>query len=454
MNGQALRKHGIEAELAGCKQQLAYYKSILESPEGIIIFSLDQAYRYTSFTSKHACVMQAIWGQTIAIGQSILDVISSDEDRFKAQQNFDAALAGEHVLKQEAYGDIQLGRRYWENRYSPLYDEHQDIIGVTVFVTDITQQKEAEDALYQLQTQQEVLRERDLLLNSIGEGVYGVDSQGYCTFVNPCALKILGYELDEFLHAHTHTLIHHHYPDGREFPASECIIHQVSVSGEQTESRDWLFRKDGELLPVRLIATPVMKDSRLVGTVIAFSDITSQLYQEEQLLTDNRRLLTEASYDRLTGVKNRRYFELEANSMLSDALQDNTPLAVLMLDLDHFKTVNDRYGHGAGDQLLVAVAQSIRASLRSNDLLARLGGEEFAIFLPNTDTIQAVEVAERILDSVRTLRIVYGHETIQRTISIGVTELTSGQNTLEQLLTSADERLYAAKIAGRDCVRF
>lgn len=453
MNRQALHIDELSAELAGCKQQLAYYKSILESPEGIIVFSLDREYRYTSFTSRHASVMQEIWGQSIAVGRSILEIITADDDRLKAQQNFDAALAGEYILKQEAYGDIQLGRRYWENRYSPLYDANQHIIGVTVFVTDITQQKSVEEALYQLQMQQEVLRERESLLNSIGEGVYGVDLNGLCTFVNPSALEMLGFDREEFLHSHTHTLIHHHYPDGRLFPVSECIIHHVSTCGEQVESRDWLYRKNGELLPVRLIATPILKESRLMGTVIAFSDITSQLQLEEQLLKDNKRLLTEAAYDRLTGIKNRRYFEQEAEYVLSAAIQAGMAVSALMLDIDHFKAINDRFGHGAGDQMLVAVAQNIRASLRSNDLLARLGGEEFAVLLPNTDKSQAVEIAGRILDAVRSIRISYGQQIIQCTISIGISKLTNEKNNLELLVRHADEQLYIAKQAGRDCIR-
>ena len=98
MNRQALHIDELSAELAGCKQQLAYYKSILESPEGIIVFSLDREYRYTSFTSRHASVMQEIWGQSIAVGRSILEIITADDDRLKAQQNFDAALELTHTV--------------------------------------------------------------------------------------------------------------------------------------------------------------------------------------------------------------------------------------------------------------------------------------------------------------------------------------------------------------------
>jgi len=114
---------------------------------------------------------------------NMLELISNDEDRCKAKHNFDQALQGDYLVLHEEYGDDSLSRKFWENRYSPIVNEEGVIVGLTVFVTDITQQKLAEEHLRKLLIEKEILLERELLLNSIGEGVYGVDSEGMCIFI-------------------------------------------------------------------------------------------------------------------------------------------------------------------------------------------------------------------------------------------------------------------------------
>ena len=138
-------------ELDRHKKQILHLRSILESPHGIIIFSLDTDYRYTSFAKVHARTMKDIWGVSIDVGTCMLDVILDDADRQKAKENFDAALSGEHLIRHEEYGDAKLRRTFWENRYSPMFDDMGTIIGLTVFVTDITEQRQAEEKLRSVQ---------------------------------------------------------------------------------------------------------------------------------------------------------------------------------------------------------------------------------------------------------------------------------------------------------------
>lgn len=133
------------------QQQILLLRNILESPHGVIFFSLDPQYRYTSFARAHAQTMQQIWGVAIEVGMCILDVIRSDADRAKAKTNFDAALAGKNLLLEEEYGDVALQRKFWENRYSPLFDDTGRITGLTVFVTDITERREAAERLARAQ---------------------------------------------------------------------------------------------------------------------------------------------------------------------------------------------------------------------------------------------------------------------------------------------------------------
>jgi len=120
-------------------------RSIMESPKGMIIFSLDPQYRYTSFTISHKETMKYIWGVDIKVGMNMLDIIQKDGDREKAKHNFDLALRGEHLILIEEYGADDLYRTWWENRYSPIYSDTNTIVGLTVFVADITKRKQAEE---------------------------------------------------------------------------------------------------------------------------------------------------------------------------------------------------------------------------------------------------------------------------------------------------------------------
>jgi len=151
MSPQQLSHEEALEELDRNRQRLLLLQNILESPHGVIFFSLDGAYRYTSFARAHAQTMQNIWGATIEIGTCMLDVIRDDADREKAKANFDAALSGQNILREEEYGDATLQRTYWENRYSPLYDDAGHITGLTVFVTDITERRQAAERLAKAQ---------------------------------------------------------------------------------------------------------------------------------------------------------------------------------------------------------------------------------------------------------------------------------------------------------------
>ncbi len=149
-------------ELDRNRQQLLLLQSILESPHGVIFFSLDTAYRYTSFARAHAETMQSIWGATIEVGTCMLDVIRDEADRQKAKENFDAALSGVNLLKEEEYGDAALRRTFWENRYSPVYDSSGNIIGLTVFVTDITERRREAETLARVQDELRISLENQI----------------------------------------------------------------------------------------------------------------------------------------------------------------------------------------------------------------------------------------------------------------------------------------------------
>ncbi len=141
-----VEQHLIESRWL-LREQNELLRSILDSPEGIIIFSLDTHYCYKAFTISHQETMKAIWGVDIKVGMNMLDLIKDPEDRRKAHHNFDRALQGEQFAVDEAYGDNNLDRLFWENRYSPMYSQQREIVGLTVFVTDISERKNHERTL-------------------------------------------------------------------------------------------------------------------------------------------------------------------------------------------------------------------------------------------------------------------------------------------------------------------
>jgi diguanylate cyclase (GGDEF)-like protein len=157
-----------------------------------------------------------------------------------------------------------------------------------------------------------------------------------------------------------------------------------------------------------------------------------------------------ATSDSLTGVLTRRAFKEDARKFVAQARRHRTRLSAVTFDLDHFKAINDTYGHAAGDKVLVAVTQAASKQLRASDLLGRLGGEEFVLLLPDTDTTAALAVAEKLRGAFRALRFAGSHPPIQVSASFGVATLDHSIDDIERLLVKADEALYSAKNSGRN----
>ena len=183
--------------------------------------------------------------------------------------------------------------------------------------------------------------------------------------------------------------------------------------------------------------------------LVALNDISQRKEMEAELFR-------QASTDPLTGVSNRRYFMAQAEQELRRSRRFARRLSVMMIDVDHFKQVNDTHGHATGDGVLQAIVHHALDSLRQSDLLGRFGGEEFAVILPETELAAAVEVAERLRHAIaaRPLVVDAGQKkgAIPSTVSVGVAQLRAGDATVDALLQRADAALYAAKHNGRNRV--
>jgi diguanylate cyclase (GGDEF)-like protein len=186
---------------------------------------------------------------------------------------------------------------------------------------------------------------------------------------------------------------------------------------------------------------------------LSLADVTYIRTIEDQLRLLNGQLQTVANTDSLTGISNRRHFISAVRAELLNMRDSKKPAALLLADIDHFKTVNDRFGHEAGDQALIHFAVNVRGLMRETDSFGRIGGEEFACFLPGTDIDGAVHIAERLRAAVASLHFQVGEETIPLTCSFGVVAVDAATDTPETAMQRADSALYAAKRQGRNQVQ-
>jgi diguanylate cyclase len=204
----------------------------------------------------------------------------------------------------------------------------------------------------------------------------------------------------------------------------------------------------GAAIDVRLVLAAAAGTGALLGAAVWV--LLRMLHDLEAARV---RLDVLATRDELTGIYNRRQFLVLADREWARCRRYDMGAAMLMLDVDHFKRINDLHGHLAGDLMLREIARAIADTLRHADFLGRFGGEEFIVFLPHTDTLGALDVAERIRERVATIALEWRGERITTTLSVGVGTLGAEHDTVGALIADADCALYTAKHAGRNCVR-
>lgn len=273
------------------------------------------------------------------------------------------------------------------------------------------------------------------LIDESRESLFIIDAaDGRILDVNEGACRNLGYAYRQLTRLRVPDIASNY---GHNIPRWDGYIERLREAGHLVfESRH--FRKDGSALPVEVSTRLVSHQGRDYVVSVA-RDISERKAREAEL----EHL---ASTDPLTGAANRRklYELLDHNLHLRHRY--TTPMALIVVDLDHFKAINDRFGHEVGDEVLTAFARSVRATLRQPDVLARTGGEEFAILAPQTDRAGALTITEKVAEAVRGLAL----EPVGRiTASFGVAEAQLGEER-DDLLRRADQALYRAKAGGRD----
>lgn len=459
------------------------------------------------------------------------------------------------------------GTPFWnELTINPVFDREGRLTNFVGLQTDVTDRKKSEETLERLRHQNE------LILNSAGEGIYGLDRSGKLTFINPAAAKMLGWDAPELIGKQVSGFVHASQPENNLY-WTDCPAEIIAKQGFIHRNGEEVFwRKDGTSFLVEYISTPILENDQLVGTVVTFQDIThrrqaevalreseeryaiavqgakdglwdwnlktNQVYfsprwksllgwdeaeignsleewfsrihwedfeaVKEQLvahlegltpdfeseyrmlhrdntylwvlcrglavrdssgkasriagsLTDitsrkrtEKQLLHDALHDALTDLPNRALF-MDRLGRATERCKRNEDylFAVVFLDLDRFKIVNDSLGHAVGNQLLVAIARRLQACIRAEDTVARLGGDEFVILLEDIETASdATRVAERIQMELAQPCNLGGHEMFI-TASIGIALSSTGYEQPEDILRDADAAMYRAKALGK-----
>lgn len=317
---------------------------------------------------------------------------------------------------------------------TPVYMEGKAVTHFIAIKQDISARKAAEAALRE---SEESYRG---LFNSVAEAIYILDEAGHFLDVNTGVERMYGYSRDELIGQTPAFLVAPGMNDLDEL--AERI--RLAFAGEPQQGEIWGRRKNGEVFP----KDAWINKGRYFGhdVVIAVCrDATERRAAEDEL----RRL---AATDSLTGLANRRHFLDQMALALARRQRYDIPTALLMLDLDWFKRVNDQYGHATGDEVLKHVAGIMTSSLRRIDLLGRLGGEEFAILLPDTEAAGAHEFAERLRLRIAAQPARAESGDLPVTLSIGVTSFAAQDRNIDAILARADRALYRAKENGRNRV--
>jgi len=308
-------------------------------------------------------------------------------------------------------------------------------------LSDIRKRRQAEALLFEEKERAQVT------LASIADAVVTVDTAGRIEFMNPVAERLTGWPLAE-AHQRPVAEVFAVVDEATGAPIADPVARALSeASAIEAEGNVVLLCRGAESIAIDYSVAPIRdRTARTVGAVLVVQDMS----RERQYAA---RLSNLASHDPLTGLLNRREFEQRVRATVEHREAEEGQHAVLYLDLDQFKVVNDTSGHAAGDELLRQVGALLRPRLREGDVLARLGGDEFGVLLPHCPPSPALRIAEALRKAIVDFRFAWKNRSFTIGVSIGLVNLAEGPHTLASVLSAADAACYLAKDKGRNRVQ-
>ena len=368
------------------------------------------------------------------IGKAFTDFVSIDEDDELRATDRRVLENGETIEREEANYIHATGelRSYWKTK-KPLRDASGAIVGMVGISHDITNKKRLEDR---------VLRQKELLdtvLENLDALVYMKRADRRFVYANKQLANVFGRPLEDVLGRLDSELMPKDVADG-----FWAIDQQILASGQRFAGEQSLVDAQGRKRHYWSVVVPCEDGDGQNALIGLITDITALHDLKEELQQ-------QARTDGLTGCVNRRHFFELAEAEYARSRRHGTPLSLIAIDIDHFKRINDRYGHPVGDIVLQDFVGCCRGLLREVDILARAGGEEFCILLPDTRLDVAREIAERIRTMTMACHPIDAHPSLQINASFGVTALESTDPDFQSLFARADRALYLAKDRGRNC---
>lgn len=403
---------------------------------GAYIFTKDTQGRYT-YVNK----------QTLALFDKPLEeVIGFDDSYFfdlnvsnQLRENDLRVLRDKQIVETEEHNHVKATGelRVYRSVKKPLFDENGVVIGMCGISTDITVEREL---------QKTVNEQRTLLntvLDNIDAHVYMKSSDRRFLYVNQKVANLFGDSADNIIGKLDEQVIPKEVAD--HFWQSDKRVFETN---EKQVTEEIINNNDGTKYHYLSVKMPYHYDAN-TSALIGFSTDVTELYKLKE------EFKRQASTDELTNLFNRRYFFEQAEKELGRARRHNSALSLIAIDIDHFKKINDQYGHPAGDAALIEVANNLKNMARNEDIVARIGGEEFSLLLPQTDLKEAKKVAERIClyHNEFPCEGINGQQ-YPLTLSIGVSTLSESDANFSSLVIRADQALYQAKQTGRNKVAF
>ncbi|NDY96774.1 sensor domain-containing diguanylate cyclase [Wenzhouxiangella limi] len=411
-----------------------HLRAILDAAE-VVVYSKDLDGRYTWANRLGT----AVTGLTVeeTLGQTDFDLLPRAlAERF---QQIDEQVIVGHTDRLTVETTVRMAdgtERIFENITKPLTDGHGNRVGIVGSASDITERKALE---HDLSLQRRLLQ---TVLDHVDAAIYMLDQSDRYQYVNQACADFYGLSPDEIIGKSVIELL------GAEVAEQLAVTsRQVFETGQVQRVEEEVIDGSGARRYFWSIKVPFDPDGEEQRMLIGISTEITPLHEAQEQL---RRL---SLTDPLTDLSNRRDFEDQVEREFSRARRRKTPTALLLMDLDWFKSINDRFGHPTGDDVLVKVAHLINGVTRAEDVAARLGGEEFALLMPGTDRNEALAVAERL--RTRIAEAQHGGaelDTFTVTISIGVAVCASGQTSTKDFYRLADEALMRAKTKGRNRV--
>ena len=368
------------------------------------------------------------------IGRSFVDLVAK-EDRALVLARYRARLSGESVPEQ---CEIRIPTIQGSVVYCALNvaliespKGHTVIVGSA---RDVTLQKAI---LAELKASEMELK---AIFNQLPDVFYRTNMQGIITMMTPACFEVIGYRQEEM--GGTALADYYETPESRQ-----KVVQAISVGGGRaTQVEAALRHKNGSTI---WISTNAFVRYGPDGQPVCIEGVARDISERKQM---EDRLTAMSRTDGLTGVCSRNYFMDKSQALIEVMKRYERPASMLMADLDHFKHINDNYGHQVGDMALIAFTNACRQEIRESDVLGRLGGEEFCIMLPETSLESAQVLAERIRKATADIEIPFGNDKIRFTVSIGLVELGTNEQSLDSVLRRADLAMYQAKERGRNQV--